>query len=282
MMLEDKVALVTGASRGVGKGIAKQLAELGATVYITGRQCQTHHPDESSPRSVMDTAAEIQKSGGTCIPLFCDHSNAEDIATVFNIIQEQTGRLDILVNNAWGGYEAMHENIGGRSVFTWPLPFWKQPLWRFDTMMESVRSNFICSQFAATMMQLTNSGLIVHISYWAAEKYMANVPYGVAKSAVNRMSSDMAVELNRSGICSMVLYPGLVRTEGIMKSRSYFDLSNSESPEFQGLAIAHVFNDPNYLRFSGSVVTSAELALLYHFKDIDGQQPYPQSYQTCL
>lgn len=281
-MLENRIVLVTGASRGVGKGVAKQLAALGATVYITGRPLQASRFEENLPGSIEQTAQEIREAGGTCIPLPCDHAKPEEIAAVFDVIKQQTGRLDILVNNAWGGYEGMHETIDGEQTFTWSAPFWKQPLWRFNVMLESVRSNFVCSQLATSLMLPHQSGLLVHISYWAAEKYMANVPYGVAKNAVNRMSADMAHELANSGIASLVLYPGLVRTEGILKASAFFDLTNSESPEFQGLAIAHIFRDPNYVRFSGSVLTSAEIGLLYHFKDTDGKQPFPLNIRTAL
>jgi dehydrogenase/reductase SDR family member 1 len=251
--LEGRVALVTGASRGVGRGIARALADAGANVYATGRSV---------------AAADL---GIGVTPLACNHDQDADVERVFRHIDETAGRLDIVVNSAWGGYERMVEN--GR--FTWADPFWEQPRWRWDAMMiTGVRSAFVTSQLAARRMVPARSGLIVHISTWAAQKYIGNVLYGVAKSATDKMTSDMAHELRPHSVTVVSLYPGLVRTEAVLAA-GVFDLSNSESPEFSGRAIAALAADPECLRWSGRVVVGAALATEYGFTDIDGARPRP-------
>ncbi|HEU5410775.1 MAG TPA: SDR family NAD(P)-dependent oxidoreductase, partial [Candidatus Acidoferrales bacterium] len=140
--LKDKIALVTGASRGVGKGVARVLAECGATVYATGR-----------------TIEELESSGGKIVTVRCDHRDDTQVRGVFGRINDEQGRLDILVNNVWGGYENMMEN----GEFTWTRPFWQQPLWRWDAMFEAgVRAHYVASCLAAPMMIARRSGLIVN------------------------------------------------------------------------------------------------------------------------
>jgi len=251
--LHERVALVTGASRGVGRGVALGLAHAGARVFATGRSV---------------AAAELG-SDITAIP--CDHTHDESVTRVFEHIQETAGKLDILVNVAWGGYERMVED--GR--FTFALPFWEQPLWRWDAMMNAgVRAAFVASQHAAHMMVQGGSGLIVHISFWAAQKYVANTLYGVAKAATDKMTADMAHELKRYGVTVVSLYPSLVRTEAVLAA-GVFDLSNSESPEFIGRAVAALASDPLVARRNGSVLVAAALAQEYGFTDVDGRQPRP-------
>ena len=251
--LHERVALVTGASRGVGRGVVLGLAHAGARVFATGRSV---------------AAAELG-SDITAIP--CDHTHDESVTRVFEHIQGTAGKLDILVNVAWGGYERMVED--GR--FTFASPFWEQPLWRWDAMMNAgVRAAFVASQHAAHMMVQRGSGLIVHISFWAAQKYVANTLYGVAKAATDKMTADMAHELKRYGVTVVSLYPGLVRTEAVLAA-GVFDLSNSESPEFIGRAVAALASDPLVARRTGSVLVAAALAQEYGFTDVDGRQPRP-------
>ncbi len=165
----------------------------------------------------------------------CDHRNEGEIEQLFQRVLNEQGRLDVLVNNAWAGYEHMEHD----GQFTWPNRFWQQPLWRWDAMFQSgVRGAYVAGQCAARQMVAQRSGLIVNISYWAAQKYMNNVSYGTAKAAVDRMGIYMAHELREHNVAAVVLYPGLVRTESVMKSAEYFDLSNSESPQFIGRAVA--------------------------------------------
>jgi dehydrogenase/reductase SDR family protein 1 len=251
--LEERVALVTGASRGVGRGVALALADAGARVFATGR------------------TVESAGLGRDVTPLACDHTNDEAVARVFEHVRGTSGRLDILVNAAWGGYERMVED--GR--FTFALPFWEQPAWRWEAMMNAgVRAAFVASQHAARMMIEARSGLIVHISFWAARKYVGNTLYGVAKAATDKLAADMAHELKPYDVTVVSLYPGLVRTEAVLASGA-FDLSNSESPEFIGRAVAALANDPVAARRSGSVAVAAALAREHGFTDIDGRQPRP-------
>ena len=251
--LNGQVALVTGASRGVGRGIALGLAHAGATVFATGRHI---------------AQAELG-SGITAIS--CDHTDDAAVAGVFRRIGESAGRLDILANTAWGGYERMVED--GR--FTWMAPFWEQPAWRWDAMMTAgVRAAYVASQHAARAMVPMRRGLIVHISSPAGKKFGGNTVYGIAKAATDKMAADMAHELAPHGVTVVSLYPGLVRTESVLAA-GVFDLSNSESPEFIGRAVAALASDPGVARWNGSVVVAAALAAEYGFTDIDGKTPRP-------
>jgi NAD(P)-dependent dehydrogenase (short-subunit alcohol dehydrogenase family) len=160
--------------------------------------------------------------------------------------------------------------------FTWPRPFWQQPLWRWDAMFQAgVRAHYVASQWAAAMMIGQQSGLIVNISFWAAQKYVGNVAYGVSKAATDKMTADMAHELRQASVAVVSLYPGLVRTEKVMQSAAWLDLSNSESPQFIGRAVVALACDPQVMNKSGQVLIAATLADEYGFTDIDGQKPRP-------
>ena len=258
--LIDQVVLVTGGSRGVGKGIAEALAEAGATVFVTGR-------------SVAETRFTLASDVvGKIIPVCCDHTVDTDVEHAFAQIARESGALDVLVNNVWGGYEGMVED----GEFTWVRPFWEQPLWRWGAMFDAgIRAHFVASAHAARMMLEAGRGLIVNISFWAAQRYSGNVLYGMSKAATDKLTADSAHELREHGTTVVSLYPGLVRTESVMQSADFLDLSNSESPQFSGLAIAALAADPNRLERSGQRLTTADLALHYGFTDIDDSQPRP-------
>jgi NAD(P)-dependent dehydrogenase (short-subunit alcohol dehydrogenase family) len=248
------VALVTGGSRGVGRGIAAALAQAGMSVYATGRSVA----DADLPQGVARVA--------------CDHRDDAQVADVFARIGDERGGLHLLVNNAWGGYEGMVE--GGE--FTWPKPFWLQPRWRWEAMMTvGVRGAFVASQMAAQLMIPARTGLIVNVSYWAAQKYLGNALYGCAKAATDKLTSDMSHELAPFGVAVVSLYPGLVRTEAVMAAAGAFDLSNSESPAFIGKAVIALANDPLRMRHTGQVLIGAQLGLDYGFTDVDGRRPRP-------
>ncbi len=275
--LTGKIAVVTGASRGVGKGVALGLGEAGATVYVSGRTISAE--DSSSIGTIYQTAQEVNELGGKGIAVRCDHRHDNEVMALFKRVEEETGgQLDILVNNVWGGYEKMVEN----NNFTWEKPFWEQPLWRWEAMFEAgVRAHYVASQHAARLMVAQKSGLIVNISFWAAQKYIANTIYGVAKAADDRMALYMAHELRSSNVAAFSLYPGLVRTEGVMQAAEYFDLSNSESPQFIGRTIAALATDPALMTKSGQVLVAAQLAQEYDFTDINGKRPVPATLETA-
>ncbi len=276
--LSGKVALVTGASRGVGKGIALGLGEAGATVYITARTVESGQTTVNLPGSLGETAAEVNQLGGKCIAIRCDHTDDEQVRAVFARIQAEESRLDILVNNVWGGYE--HFNDG--TEFWKEKGFWTAPLSRWDKMFQAgVRAHYVASVLAAPLMIAQQSGLIVNISFFAAQKDSAGVPYGVAKSADDRMAATMAHDLREHHVAAVSLYPGLVRTEAILKDAKFFDLSNSESPQFLGRAVAGLAADPHIMEKSGSVFVAAALALEYGFSDIDGSQPRPLTVEEA-
>jgi dehydrogenase/reductase SDR family member 1 len=270
--LSGKVALVTGASRGVGKGVALGLGEAGATVYITGRTEQEGGAAVPLGGTIHQTAAEVTKLGGEGIAVRCDHRNDADVQRLFARIAHEHGRLDLLVNNVWGGYE--HFNDG--TEFWKETGFWTVPLARWDAMFQAgVRAHYVASALAAPLMLEQQSGLIVNISFSAASKDDAGVAYGVAKAASDRMAACMAYELRPHHVAAVALYPGLVRTEAVLAAGDHFDLSNSESPQFIGRAVAALAADPQIMRKSGQVLVAATLAREYGFTDIDGKQPQP-------
>ena len=249
--------MITGASRGVGRGIAIALAAEGYDVFATGRSIA--HAD--LPASI------------TRIP--CDHLDDTQTAETFASLPGPG--LDVLVNSSWGGYERMMED----GKFTWGLPFWEQPEHRWPSMMDAgVRAAFTASQHAARRMLPAGRGLIVNISHWAARKHLGNVIYGISKAATDKLTADTAHELRPHGIAAVSLYPGMVRTEAVMAAAQWLDLSNSESPEFAGHVIAALARDPRLMDRSGQALVSAALALEYGVADIDGRQPKPLTLET--
>jgi len=268
--LTGHVALVTGASRGIGRGVALGLGEAGATVYVTGRTISEGNSAGGLPGTILATALEVDQIGGHGIAVHCDHRHDSEVIALFERIKADQGRLDILVNNVWGGYEHFFDG----SEFWKESGFWTVPLSRWDAMFgPGVRAHYVSSVLAAPLMIAQHSGLIVNISFSAAQRDDAGVAYSVAKAADDRMAACMAHELRPHNVAALSLYPGLVRTEGVLKAAEHFDLSNSESPQFIGRAVAALAADPNILRKSGQVLIAAELALAYGFTDVDGAQP---------
>jgi NAD(P)-dependent dehydrogenase (short-subunit alcohol dehydrogenase family) len=255
MKLEGKVAVVTGATKGIGRGVARELAQQGARVYVTGRSAPEHER--------VDQRTTVIR---------CDHTVDTQVDAVFARILKECDGVDILVNAVWGGYDQMMED----GKFTWGNPFWEQPLWRWDAMFGAgVRAHYGASQLAARGMVTRQTGLIVNISHWAAQKHIGNVAYGVSKAATDKMTADMAAELQRYGVTVVSLYPGMVRTEKVMEAAQWLDLSNSESPEFVGRAVVALATDPDAIRHSGKTLVVAALAQEYGFIDIDGKSPRP-------
>src|SRR5262245_1021077 len=223
MTLDNRVAVVTGATKGVGLGVARELAKSGARVYVTGR-----------------SAPDGERLDDRTVAIRCDHRDDREVDAAFERILGDGRAIDVLVNSVWGGYERMIED----GAFTWPKPFWEQPLWRWDAMFAAgVRAHYRASQLAAPSMIAQRRGLIVNISWWPAEKYIGNVAYGVSKAATDKMTADMATELKSHGVAVVSIYPGLVRTEKVMEAAQWLDLSNSESPDFVGRAVVALAGD---------------------------------------
>ncbi|MEJ1169724.1 SDR family NAD(P)-dependent oxidoreductase [Variovorax sp. CCNWLW235] len=284
--LKGRVAVVTGASRGAGRGIALELGAAGATVYVTGRSTRVQPAEsydrilalselESLPGSIDETADELTRMGGHGIAVRCDHTQEDEVAALFARVQREQGRLDLLVNNAWGG----HETFDG--VFE--APFWEHPLSNWDSMFDrGVRNHLLASRFAAPLMVTQKSGLIAITSFWDRDKYLrGNLFYDLAKSAMNRLAFGMAEELRPHGVASLALSPGWMRTEFVLAGHKTDEahwherpaLARTESPRYLGRAITALAGDAGVMQKSGGVHRVADLAREYGFTDIDGRQP---------
>lgn len=263
-LLTGKVALVTGASRGVGKGVVLALAEAGATVYLTGRTLEAGQGVAGLPGTLSQTVREAERLGGCTIPVRVDHRDDTQTESLFERIRADHGRLDVVVNNVWGGYE----HFSNGTEFWTEQGFWTVPLARWDSMFAAgVRAHYVCSVLAAVVMVEQRSGLIVTISSYAAGVDDAGVAYGAAKAADDHMVACMAHELRPHNVAAVALHPGLVRTEGVLRHANFFDLSTSESPQFTGRAVAALAADPDILTRSGQVLSVVELSNEYGFSD---------------
>lgn len=267
--LAGKVALVTGASRGIGKGCALELAAAGASVYITGRTTGAgQHP---LPGTVGGTAEEITAAGGTATAVACDHRDDDAVRAVFDRIAADHGRLDVLVNNAF----AIPDEL------TAMLPFWEVPISNWDDMMDvGTRSAYVASVLAAPGMIDQGDGLIANISSSGATEYAWHVAYGVGKCALDRMTADCARELGDTGVSMVSVWPGFVRTERIdvavdsgVELPPSLDLSAAESPRFTGRAVTALAVDAERFRYTGQAVAARDMADAYGFTDIDGRLP---------
>jgi NAD(P)-dependent dehydrogenase (short-subunit alcohol dehydrogenase family) len=276
--LQGKIAVVTGASRGAGRGIALALGEAGATVYVTGRSTRAGARTEGLPGTVEDTAEEVTARGGRGVAVCCDHTIDADVRALFERVRADEGRLDLLVNNAWGGYEHYEEwRQAGPN-------FWQQPfaaLW--DRMFTAgLRVHFVASCLGAPLMLPQKSGLIVSTVAWDHDKYLGSF-YDVSKHAVVRMIFGMAFELRKHGIAAVAVAPGFTRTERVLAAfrtdeahcRDVPGLKDTETPEYVGRAVVALAADPQVLRHSGRAYRAGELAREYGFTDVDGRQVPP-------
>lgn len=264
--LTGKVVLVTGASRGVGKGIALALASLGATIYVTGRTLSDG--DHLLPGSIFATAEECNQRGGQGIAVQLDIKNEQQIAAVFEQIQAEQGKLDLLVNNAMAIPEAMTQKIG----------FWEKPLSALDILDTGLRSAYIAAWYAANMMVKQGSGLIVSLSGYVGVTYTYDVLFGTTKSGIDRMARDMAIELKPFNVSSVSLWQGFTYTERAIENLSkvpgmaaQLNSAVGSSPEFPGRVIAALLADPKLIEKSGGTYINAELAKQYGITDVDGK-----------
>ncbi|MCP5040508.1 MAG: SDR family NAD(P)-dependent oxidoreductase [bacterium] len=265
--LEGKIAVVTGASRGIGKGIALELGAAGATVYLTGRTVVEGSGE--FPGTIGATAEEVTKLGGTGIAVQCDHGNDEEVIALFKRVREEQGRIDILVNNV---FTAPKETIlQGGGFWTYPISVWD------DLIHVGCRGHYVASHEAVPTMLEQGEGLVVNISSFAGAAYAFNLAYGVGKAAVDRMARDMAYELRDHNVTCVSLYPGWVKTEHLLQREKEGKLpasiENAESPRFTGRAVVAIATDPDRMEKSGQVLIVNELGREYGFTDIDGKQP---------
>jgi len=259
--LDGHVAIVTGASRGVGKGIALGLGEAGATVYVTGRSLKAGR----IPGTIGETAEEVTALGGKGIAVQCDHSDDAQTKAVFERVSKETGRLDILVNNAFAIPDGrLHGS------------FWELPISQWDLIHDvGLRSHYVASVFAAPTMIAAKKGLIVNVSSFGAKVYAISVAYGTGKAALDRMTRDMGRELSSHGVAVVSIWPGVVKTErlAIEPERLGYDPKGGESAQLSGRAVAALATDPKLIERTGQALVVAELAAQYGFTDIDGSVP---------
>ena len=271
--LEGKVVLVTGATRGVGKGIAIGLGESKATVYITGRSVDSGNKLSGS---LKETQAAIEEAGGKCIPVQVDHSDDEQVRMLFEKIENEQGKLDLLVNNVFSGVQAIRDAYG--------KPFWQAEPSLWDAINNvGLRSHYVSSIYAARLMSKQSQGIICTISSWGGLSYIFGAAYGAGKSACDRLASDMAVELKPDNIASISIWPGIVGTEQIIDfaadtdtqstEGAWADGYNWETPLLAGRAIAALAQDPNVMQYTGKMQIVAELAQRYNLTDQDGNRP---------
>ncbi|AFU03548.1 SDR family NAD(P)-dependent oxidoreductase [Nocardia brasiliensis] len=272
--LDGRIAVVTGASRGIGKGIAVELGAAGATVYVTGRS----DTPGRLPGTVGETAAAVDAAGGVGVPFICDHRDDDAVRGLFEQIRTAHGRLDVLVNNVYNSPAAARW-LG--------KPFWEVPPKAWDETFDiGVRSHYVASVYAAPLL-IPAAGLIVNISSPGAERYMHNAVYGVAKAALDRLTADLAHNLADTGVTAVSLWPGIVDTELLqlvpadadgrrvvtLPGEGSFDLAEAETPRFPGRAVVALATDAERRTRTGSAWRVADLAKAYGFTDVDGRVP---------
>jgi len=274
--LQGRVAVVTGASRGIGKGIALELGAAGAIVYLTARSVEPG----PIPGTVGETVAEIEALGGTAVGVACDHHDDAQVAALFARVEREQGRLDVLVNNVYSAID----------LAPWlGQPFWELPVAAWDQVIDiGVRSHYVASVYATPMLLAAEHGIIVNISSSGSTQYAHNVVYGVGKAALDKMTADMAHELEPHGVAVVSVWPGLVRTEIVelgahrtddgrsvldLPGEGTFDLADAESPRFVGRGVVALAADAAVMQRSGTTPTVAALAEAYGFTDVDGRVP---------
>jgi NAD(P)-dependent dehydrogenase (short-subunit alcohol dehydrogenase family) len=259
--LDDTVAVVTGATRGVGKGVALALGDAGATVYVTGRS------------TVDETAAEVTARGGRGIGMRVDHTDDSQVEALFARVRDEHGRLDVVVPNAWSGYsDHEHQTFGA--------PFWEQPLSRWQTMFEGgLRLQLTTAWYAIPLLRAQERGLIALTGGWDdLDYYLGNVFYDASKAATSRIVTTLAHELRADGVAVVGAYPGFTRTEAVVAAFAAGGEEpppNAHSPEYVGRAVAHLAADPDVMTLSGEGVQVATLAERYGFVDVDGRSFAP-------
>ncbi len=274
--LDARVALVAGGTRGAGRGIAVELGAAGATVYVTGRSTRTSRSDMDRPETIEETAELVTAAGGTGIAIACDHTDPSQVGALAAVVRAESGRLDILVNDVWGG----------DPLTEWDVPFWKLDLAKFRVLWErAVLSHVITSSYAVPLMLECGSGLIVEVTDGVGTDYRGNLAYDLVKNAVNRLALAQAEELRPHGIVALAVTPGFLRSEAVLDvfgvteanwrdgARKDPHFAASETPRFVGRAVAALAADPAVASRAGQVLTSWDLAREYDLVDVDGSRP---------
>lgn len=264
--LKGVVAVVTGASRGAGKGIAIALGAHGATVYVTGRSIK--EGDAALPGTISSTAEAVTKAGGKGIAVACDHAKDSDVKALFERVKKEQNRLDILVNNA----TFLHDNLIDKGGF------WEKPLELVDILDVGLRSAYVASWYAAPLMVAQKRGVIAFTSSFGASCYMHGPAYGAQKVGVDKFAKDMGVDLRNHDVTAVSIWMGMLRTDRtkrVMDSEpekyaGFWEIA--ETPEFTGHVIAGLYQDPQRMEKSGQVLIGAELAQEYGITD-EGRQP---------
>jgi NAD(P)-dependent dehydrogenase (short-subunit alcohol dehydrogenase family) len=261
------IAIVTGASRGAGKGIAIGLGSHGCTVYVTGRSEKTG--DATLPGTIYETAEAVTAAGGRGIAVRCDHSDDDAVRALFDQVKAEQGRLDLLVNNAAAIYDEL----------TAPGRFWEKPLKLADIINVGIRSSYVASYYAAPIMVGQGHGLIVNTSGSGAVHYVYGPGYGAHKAGVDKLAADMAVDFEGTGVTALSVWMGALLTDRLKMviasdPEKYGYLTERvETPEFTGHIIWALHNDPELAALSGKTVIGAEMAVKYGLKDEGGRQP---------
>lgn len=263
-----RVVLVTGASRGAGKGIAQAFGSLGDIVYVTGRSQK--EGDAPLPGTVFATAEEITRRGGIGVPVICDHSDDAQVAALFARILQEQGRLDILVNNA----TYLHDDL------VKPGPFWEKSLDLVNILDVGLRSTYVTSWHAAKIMAEQKSGLIVTTSSPGAACYMHGAAYGAQKAGCDKMMHDMAIDLKPVNVTCVSIWMGVLKTERLelavkLAPEQYEPFyAMAESPEFTGRVIDALYRSEQRLEQTGKTLIGAEIGQQLGVTDIDGRQPF--------
>jgi NAD(P)-dependent dehydrogenase (short-subunit alcohol dehydrogenase family) len=278
--LEGKVALVAGATRGAGRGTAVALGEAGATVYCTGRSTREHRSDYDRPETIEETADQVSAAGGTGIAVPVDHLESEQVAALVGRIDAEQGRLDVLVNDIWGG----------EKLFEWNTPVWEHDLAAGLRLLRlAIDTHLITSHHALPLLIRRPGGLVVEMTDGTAEynaaNYRVNPFYDLAKTAVIRLAYSQSHDLAPHGATAVALTPGWLRSEMMLEAFGVTEatwrdalervphFAISESPRFVGRAVAALAGDPERQRHNGESLSSGGVAQLYGFTDLDGSRP---------
>ncbi len=258
--LDGKIAVVTGASRGIGRGIALGLGEAGALVYVTGRSVK--EGDAKLPGTIGATAEEVTKRGGRGVAVRVDHGDDEQIRALFERVASEQGRLDVLVNNV---FKVPDPPVWDGKFFEHPVSIWD------DMVGIGLRAHYVASVHAAPLLIPARDGLVVNVSSIGASSYLFSTAYGVGKTGVDRLSRDLAHELAEFNVACVSLWPGTVKTEFVVaqvkSGVADIDLGSAESPLFSGRAVAALATDPKRMEKTGQVLRVADLADMYGFRD---------------